>query len=120
MTGLNPERPTEPPFVPHDFPEHDDAVKEIIHVAWQYAEKMGLMMGVGVLDFADGTVIVLTKTIPPNDMVVVDRRFENHLIAFGIDPFAGFESIPDFTETLIEIPNPDAPKTFGVDGTRDA
>jgi len=118
MTGLNPERPTEPPFVPWDFPEHDEAVKEIINVAFQYAEKMGVARGVGVIDFADGTVVVLSKTIPAGEMLPVDRRTENHLVAFGIDPFAGFESVPDFTESLVEIPNPDAPKRFRVDGTK--
>ena len=120
MTGLDAERPTDPPFVPYDFPEHDDAVREIINVAWQYADKMGLQQGVGVLDFADGTVIVLSKTIAPGEMVMVDRTSENHIHAgFGRDPFAGFESMPDFTENLVEIKNPDAKETiFGVNGTR--
>lgn len=119
MTGLDPERPHDPPFVPWDFAEHDDAVKEIINVAWQFADRHMLVMGVGVLDFADGTVIVLSKSIPVGEMILLDRRFENHILAgFGTDPFAGFETIPDFTENLIEIPNPDGPKTFGVDGAR--
>ena len=119
MTGLNPERPTEPPFVPWTFPEHYDAVREIVNIAWQYADKMGLRMGVGVMNFADGTVVVLSKNVGPGEVVVVDRRTENHLHAFGIDPFGGFESMPDFTENLVEIKNPDAKITaFGVNGTR--
>jgi hypothetical protein len=119
VTGLNAQAPTEPPFVPWDFPEHDDAVKEIINVAWQYAEKMGLLMGVGVLDFADGTVVVLSKNIGPGQMVAVDRRSENHLQAFGLDPFRETENrMPDFTENLVEIKNPDAPLRLAVNRTK--
>ena len=119
MTGLDAARPTEPPFVPWNFPEHDDAVKEIINVAWKYAEKMGLLMGVGVMNFADGTVIVLSKNVGPDQMVAVNRMTENHLKAFGIDPFGGFESMPDFTENMVEIKNPDAKDTvFGVNGLK--
>ena len=120
MTGLDAERPTEPPFVPWTFPEHYDAVREIVNIAWQYADKMGLRMGVGVMNFADGTVVVLSKNVGPGEVVVVDRRTENHLHAFGIDPFAATaERMPDFTENLVEIKNPDAKVTaFGVNGLK--
>jgi hypothetical protein len=119
MTGLDPNRPDDPPFVPHTFPEHDDAVVEIAHAAHSYAAKMGLMHGVGIMDFADGTVIVLSHVIPPGETQVVNRRTENHIQAgMGRDPFAGYESVPDFTDNLVEIKNPDAPKVWGVNGTR--
>ena len=119
MTGLDPRHAQDPPFVPWDFPEHDEAVKEIIQVAWQYAAKMGLNMGVGVLDFADGTVVVLTHTVAADEMIRVDRMDENHILAgFAANPFEKFESVPDFTEQLVEIPNPDAPKRFGVNGLK--
>jgi hypothetical protein len=119
MTGLDPQRPHDPPFVPWTFEEHDEAVRELIHFAWDYADKMGFNMGVGVLDFADGTCVVLTKTIPAGEMIRVDRKAENHILAgFGTNPFANMEKLPDFTENLVEIPNPDAPKKFGVNGTK--
>ena len=120
MTGLDPRHAQDPPFVPWDFPEHDDAVKEIINVAWQYAAKMGLNMGVGVLDFADGTVVVLTHTVAADEMIRVDRHDENHILAgFAANPFEKFESMPDFTENMVEIKNPDAKSTvIGVSGIK--
>ena len=104
MSGLDKARPNDPPFIPWSFPEHDSAVVEVAMVAHQYADKMGLMMGVGVLDFADGTVVVLSKKVPVGDTFVSNRRDENHYVAgYAADPFANMESVPDFTENLEEI-----------------
>ena len=110
----------DPPFVPWDFPEHDDAVVEIMHTAHAYANKMGIRHGVGVINFADGTVIVLSHVIPPGETHVTNRMDENHIKAgMGADPFAGYQSVPDFTENLVEIKNPDAKQTvIGVTGIK--
>ena len=66
-----------------------------------------------IIESLIGTVIVLSHVIPPGETQVVDRSAENHIDAgFGADPFGGYQSVPDFTENLVEVTNPDAPKKF--------
>jgi hypothetical protein len=111
MTGLDQNNPFDPPFVPWTFAEHDDAVREIAATGHKYAAKMGIRMGVACIDFADGTVIVLSPVIPVGETFTHSRKDENHVLAGFAPrhPHSIHEEGPDFTENLVEIKNPAAP-----------
>jgi hypothetical protein len=63
---------------------HDDTVRDYISMAQRIADERGLMRGVGVIDFADCTVVVVSASVPPKEVFVADRRTENSIAAgFG-------------------------------------
>lgn len=63
---------------------HDDTVRDLISAAMKYADDMGLARGIGVIDFADCTVVVLSERIPPREVFVTERRGENSILSgFG-------------------------------------
>lgn len=63
---------------------HDDTVRDLIGAAMKYADDMGLQRGIGVIDFADCTVVVLSERIPAREVFVTERRGENSILSgFG-------------------------------------
>jgi hypothetical protein len=105
-------------------PDHDGKVQSWIAVAMKQAERelaAGWQRGVGVIDFADCTVVVLSDTIPLGEVFVVQRKTENSILhgGFGAAPFRSKDREPDFTANLTEVKNPDAKSTtIGVSGLK--
>jgi len=104
--------------------DHDEKVQQWIQVAMRQAERewtgYGPGYGVGVIDFADCTVIVLTQAIPLGEVFTMNRRLENSILhgGFGRNPFEK-STEPDWTADLVEVKNPDAKSlTIGVDGLK--
>jgi hypothetical protein len=63
---------------------HDDTVRDMIAAAQEHAGRHGLPHGIGVIDFADCTVVVLSKAVPSREVFVTERRGENSIEAgFG-------------------------------------
>jgi hypothetical protein len=58
---------------------HDDTVRDYIAMAQRHADTHGLMRGVGVIDFADCTVVVISASVPPKEVFVTERRGENSI-----------------------------------------
>jgi hypothetical protein len=58
---------------------HDDHVRDLIDQATKYADDHGLTRGVGVIDFADCTVVVLSQAIPAREVFVTERRGDNSI-----------------------------------------
>ena len=99
-------------------PEHDDKVRAWVAVAMRQAEhdwtSVGRAHGVGVIDFADCTVIVLSDKIPLGEVFTMQRKTENSILhgGFGAAPFRSKEQRePDWTSGLVEVKNPDARST---------
>ncbi len=104
-------------------PDHDGKVQKWIAVAMRQAEREmhHQQMGVGVIDFADCTVIVLTAKIPLGEVMEVNRRTENSILhgGFGSAPHRSRDEV-DFTTNLVEVKNPHDSKTvIGVTGLKD-
>jgi hypothetical protein len=105
-------------------PDHDEQVHRWIAVAMRQAERewtgYGPGYGVGVIDFADCTVIVLTAKIPLGEVMEVNRRTENSILhgGFGSAPHRSRDEV-DFTTNLVEVKNPHDSKTvIGVTGLK--
>jgi len=63
---------------------HDDTVRDLIERAQETCGRLSLDRGVGVIDFADCTVVVISQVIPAREVFVADRRTENSIAAgFG-------------------------------------
>lgn len=96
-------------------PQHDEHVKEAIVQAMRIAETREEFhtWGIGVIDFADCTVVTLLRVIPQGEVFVMERRDENSILhgGFGDNPFP-VQKAPDFTDNLVEVRNPDAPRIF--------
>lgn len=58
---------------------HDDNVRDLIGQAQEHAGRLNLPHGIGVLDFADCTVVVLSRSIPSREVFVTERRGENSI-----------------------------------------
>jgi len=69
---------------------HDRDVKELISVGMEKIERDGMRCGIGVIDFADATVVVISTVIPYQEVFEVQRRNENSILhgGFGANPFA--------------------------------
>lgn len=68
---------------------HDRDVKELINVGIEKIERDGMLCGIGVIDFADATVVVISKVIPHREVFEVHRMTENSILhgGFGKNPF---------------------------------
>ncbi|MGV0949350.1 MAG: hypothetical protein ACOYB3_01670 [Azonexus sp.] len=62
---------------------HDDLVREAVQRIQAACEAFPGLGGVGVIDFADATVIYRTQSAPEFEVVVADRKTENSILAGG-------------------------------------
>jgi hypothetical protein len=96
-------------------PQHDDKVQNLIGEGMEACMRIPDLWdcGIGIIDFADCTVVVITRAIPAHEVFVTNRRDENSIHAgYGTNPFQGGETV-DFAAALgAEIKNPDAPQTI--------
>ena len=65
--------------------KHDEEVADTISKAQTYLGDSGLSYGIGVIDFADCTVIVATDKIPPREVFVTQRPNENSILHGGFN-----------------------------------
>jgi hypothetical protein len=67
---------------------HDDEVRSQIEAAQVYLGERFMPHGIGVIDFADCTVIVASTKIPSKEVFVTDRKTENSILhgGFGTAP----------------------------------
>ena len=109
-----------------DEPDHDEKVAAWINVAIRQAERewqSGEMVqrGVGVIDFQDCTVIVLSDRVPIGEVFVTQRKTENSILhgGFGAAPNrSSNEKRSDFTDNFVEIKSPDDKTTVMGPGKR--
>ena len=107
-----------------DEPDHDEKVAAWINVAIRQAEREAQSghpdKGVGVIDFQDCTVIVLSEQIPFGEVFVTQRKTDNSIIhgGFGAAPNRSTEKRSDFTDNFVEIKSPDAKVTVMGPGKR--
>lgn len=73
-----------------DNPDHDFHVRQLIGLGMERIEREGLTCGIGVIDFADCTVVVISKVIPHKEVFEMNRMMENSILdgRFGVNPFA--------------------------------
>lgn len=67
------------PKVLRNAPDHDDKVRELISVGMEKVERDGLLRGIGVLEFDDATVVVISQRIPHREVFVTRRKGENSI-----------------------------------------
>lgn len=67
---------------------HDDEVRSQIEAAQVYLGERFMPHGIGVIDFADCTVIVASTKIPSKEVFTTDRMTENSILhgGFGTNP----------------------------------
>lgn len=97
-------------------PEHDAHVHEAIGQAMHLAGTDARFRdwGIGVIDFADCTVVTLSRSIPQGEVFVMERKDENSILhgGFGDNPFPAKPEPVNLMEHLTEVRNPDAPRIF--------
>ena len=64
---------------------HDDEVRTYIEAAQVHLGERFLPHGIGVIDFADCTVIVASEKIPTREVFVTQRPDENSIRDGGFD-----------------------------------
>lgn len=69
---------------------HDDQVRDAIGECQKFIGERNLPHGIGVIDFADCTVVVASRAIPSKEVFVTDRTKDNSILqgGFGPNPFA--------------------------------
>lgn len=65
--------------------KHDDKVIHAIGVAQSMIEERGILGGVGVIDFADCTIVVVSRALQTREVRVVERREENSILHGGFN-----------------------------------
>lgn len=75
------------PKVYYDDPEHDEKVRELIAVGMEKIERDGLMRGIGVMDFDDCTVVVISQRIPHREVFTTRLEGQNSIMhgGFGLN-----------------------------------
>jgi hypothetical protein len=68
---------------------HDQHVKELVGVGIEKIARDNMNCGIGVIDFADATVVIISAVIPHGEVFVVNRMEENSILhgGFGDNPF---------------------------------
>jgi len=67
------------PRVYHSDPRHDEKVRELIGVGMERIDRLSMNCGIGVIDFADATVVVISTVIPHHEVFEVQRPNENSI-----------------------------------------
>jgi hypothetical protein len=67
------------PRVYHTDPRHDERVRELIAVGMERIDRLSMNAGIGVIDFADATVVVISQKIPHREVFEVQRPNENSI-----------------------------------------
>lgn len=71
------------PKVYHSDPRHDERVRELIAVGMERIDRLSMNCGIGVIDFADATVVVISSVIPAHEVFEVQRPKENSILHGG-------------------------------------
>lgn len=68
---------------------HDDQVRDAVGHAQKIAYEKGLHCGIGIIDFADATIVFLSERIPDHEVFEMSRPTENSILhgGFGRNPF---------------------------------
>jgi hypothetical protein len=71
------------PKVLRDAPGHDEKVRELIALAMEQIERKEMLRGVGVMEFDDATVVVISQVIPHREVFVTRCAGQNSILHGG-------------------------------------
>jgi hypothetical protein len=63
--------------------DHDGKVRELIALAIEQVERKQLMRGVGVMEFDDATVVVISAMVPHHEVFVTRCEGQNSILHGG-------------------------------------
>lgn len=75
------------PKVYYDDPDHDGKVRELIAMGMELIERRQMTCGVGVMDFDDCTVVVVSQRIPHREVFETRLEGQNSILhgGFGLN-----------------------------------
>lgn len=71
------------PKVLRNAPGHDDKVRELIALAIEQIDRKEMLRGVGVMEFDDATVVVISRVVPHKEVFVTRCEGQNSILHGG-------------------------------------